>query len=309
MNIKSGTSRIRRLGLVFGFAAIFTGAITAPAFALSKTDTRSESSALASDAIIRAMDAYPNLFQEPGQAQTSIPNDASAGIVLSDGTAGRIKITLPNFEDSSDAVQSDAGLVIYPSRGPATNAARQTRSGVQLLSSIATKAAGNRYSYRFDLWPGQRLVREGDEILIVDAVGNVDYLIEAAWAVDANAKAIPTHYEIAGSTVTQVIDFDAVANLSFPVVADPAISINPGCSRMGGMKNAWKYCHPKRYHGSNVAEADSKCIGQAVAQGLIASGATAVGAAMTGPIDVPAAIAVGTITFGGNLLWCYISKD
>jgi hypothetical protein len=44
--------------------------------------------------------------------------------------------------------------------------------------------------------------------------------IGAAWAVDANGEAVATHYEIDGTTLTQVVETNA--QTAYPVVADPA---------------------------------------------------------------------------------------
>lgn len=44
--------------------------------------------------------------------------------------------------------------------------------------------------------------------------------IGAAWAVDANGQAVATHYEIDGTTLTQVVETDA--RTAYPVVADPS---------------------------------------------------------------------------------------
>lgn len=45
--------------------------------------------------------------------------------------------------------------------------------------------------------------------------------VAPAWAVDAAGNAVPSHYEIDGTTITQVVDFDA--GTVFPVVADPSV--------------------------------------------------------------------------------------
>lgn len=44
--------------------------------------------------------------------------------------------------------------------------------------------------------------------------------IEAPWAIDAAGRSLPTHYEISGSTLTQIVD---TAGATFPVVADPTV--------------------------------------------------------------------------------------
>lgn len=42
----------------------------------------------------------------------------------------------------------------------------------------------------------------------------------APWAFDANGTPVPTHYEVQGSTLVQVVDHTG-AGIAYPVVADP----------------------------------------------------------------------------------------
>lgn len=67
----------------------------------------------------------------------------------------------------------------------------------------------------------------GTQLLLLDdgsvSVSDVDGFlggIEAPWAVDAKGQPLPTHYEISGSTLTQIVDTTEAA---FPVVADPTV--------------------------------------------------------------------------------------
>lgn len=45
--------------------------------------------------------------------------------------------------------------------------------------------------------------------------------VATPWATDANGQSIPTHYETDGTSLTQVIEHNSVANVAYPVVADP----------------------------------------------------------------------------------------
>lgn len=45
-------------------------------------------------------------------------------------------------------------------------------------------------------------------------------MIDASWALDANGKPVPTHYEVNGTTLTQVVEH--AAGTAYPVVADPS---------------------------------------------------------------------------------------
>lgn len=57
------------------------------------------------------------------------------------------------------------------------------------------------------------------EIYVIDSDGTVVESVDPAWAKDANNKDVPTHYEIIGTSLIQIVDFDE--NTAFPVVADP----------------------------------------------------------------------------------------
>jgi hypothetical protein len=71
--------------------------------------------------------------------------------------------------------------------------------------------------------PGDTLESPGDDVTRPGSVVGTDEAvllhIPAPWAVDATGAALPTRYEVAGSTITQVVD---TRGASFPVVADPA---------------------------------------------------------------------------------------
>ncbi|WP_315636676.1 MULTISPECIES: hypothetical protein [Microbacterium] len=43
-----------------------------------------------------------------------------------------------------------------------------------------------------------------------------------AWAKDAAGNDVPTHYELAGNTLTQVVEHEELTEGQYPVVADPA---------------------------------------------------------------------------------------
>ena len=47
-------------------------------------------------------------------------------------------------------------------------------------------------------------------------------VIAAPWARDADGAPVPTHYEVTGGTLTQIVDFTPAT--AFPVVADPSVS-------------------------------------------------------------------------------------
>lgn len=50
-------------------------------------------------------------------------------------------------------------------------------------------------------------------------------VIAAPWAVDASGKQIPTRLVVEQSRLTQIVDTASVADVQYPVVADPAVSV------------------------------------------------------------------------------------
>ena len=64
------------------------------------------------------------------------------------------------------------------------------------------------------------LSADSNEIYIVDDDNEVVAVIGEAWAKDANGKEVKTSYEINGSSLTQVVEFNK--NSTFPIVADPS---------------------------------------------------------------------------------------
>ncbi|MCM3778401.1 hypothetical protein [Microbacterium hydrocarbonoxydans] len=65
----------------------------------------------------------------------------------------------------------------------------------------------------------QLLLLDDGSVSVSDARGFIAG-IESPWAVDAAGRSLDTHYEISGSTLTQVVD---TTGATFPVVADPTV--------------------------------------------------------------------------------------
>ncbi len=53
--------------------------------------------------------------------------------------------------------------------------------------------------------------------------GGLTGIIDAPWAYDANGTPVPTHYEISGDVLTQVVDH-ICDNYTYPITADPKVS-------------------------------------------------------------------------------------
>lgn len=112
--------------------------------------------------------------------------------------------------------------------------------GNKTLVEIKNASAPKQYSFRYDLPNGYRMMKSEDYfyeqkkaadqdeedlmleqgwIYILDGNDEIVAVIDPAEATDADGNSVRTHYDLVGTSLVQVIDFDA--NTSFPVTATP----------------------------------------------------------------------------------------
>ncbi|MGO4594407.1 hypothetical protein AB4Z18_11365 [Leifsonia sp. 2TAF2] len=129
-------------------------------------------------------------------------------------------IGLPSASTSADATPLRPGVVSYDSKNGSTIVPIVERSGtMQLNTVIAHGRAPSRYSYPLTVPKGQSLALAPDGAAYVSGAGKVSAYFPEPWAKDANGRDVPTHFEIKGNTLTQVVDLASAS--AFPVVADP----------------------------------------------------------------------------------------
>ena len=97
-----------------------------------------------------------------------------------------------------------------------------TDSGVQILTTISNRNAPTRYSYDVSLRPGQAFeLLEGGGASVVNPDGSIELVAAPAWARDSQGREVPSHFEVGGNALVQVIDHASNSDLSYPIVADP----------------------------------------------------------------------------------------
>ncbi|MGH1548297.1 hypothetical protein ACRAWB_03580 [Leifsonia poae] len=154
----------------------------------------------------------------PGGTIT-VPVDPSEGISLGDS----VTIGLPFAQQASDATDSPlAGVVAFNNNNGSTTVPFVLSDGATQINTVIENVdAPHRYDYPIDLPAGASLTADGQgTIAAVAADGAPLTVFGEAWAKDANGAPVPTHYELHGNTLTQVVDFTEAT--AFPVVADPA---------------------------------------------------------------------------------------
>ena len=126
--------------------------------------------------------------------------------------------------DSLVSKPDSAGVGVYVSESEGhAQYVQSHEEGVRLLSVLDDAQAKTSFSYEFtseetDL---DFELQDGGAYLVLDDTGIPVGTISEPWAMDANQNPVPTWYEFAGDTLTQVVDTSAVSPSAYPVVADP----------------------------------------------------------------------------------------
>ena len=150
--------------------------------------------------------------------RVEVPVDPADGLSLGES----VQIELPFAEQASDATASRlSGVVAYDNKNGSTTVPLIRADGaVQINTVIENASAPKRYDYPIGVPDGASLTQDANgTVAIVEAGGSPLRVFGEAWAKDANGDAVPTHYEVRGNTLTQVVDF--TEHTAFPVVADP----------------------------------------------------------------------------------------
>lgn len=160
-----------------------------------------------------------------------------------DGTlvsrAAGVQIGLPDSLPPATAQVADSGLVVYEAGSAdevsAAVASTEVSASIQLV--IPSESKDERFEFDIAgatpqlnddgsvalLAPQGLASTEADQPEDAGAIGFID----VPWAVDANGAPVPTHFQVHGNTLTQVVDLDAAT--AFPVVADPDLIFFAKC--------------------------------------------------------------------------------
>ncbi len=170
-------------------------------------------------------------------AEIAIPRDGDAAVVMGDGEEAALEMFLPQEAQGTEGTLTDGGTVVYEAADASAAIGVQplqetiggeTFESVRTAICIADEDAAKSYDFQFDLEEGQRLVTAAEylgeaydtgEVYVVDDAGEIQYVVDPAWAKDASGQDVETEYKVSGNTMTQVVNFDE--DTAFPVVADP----------------------------------------------------------------------------------------
>jgi hypothetical protein len=154
-------------------------------------------------------------------ATINVPSDPSKPTTTT--TASGVTISLINLSASraSHVAEGAPGIAVSDTNNGWMAATVVTHTGLSNDIVINSPEAPTSYDTRITLSRGQFIKSTpGGGYEVVDRKGKVSAVIGAPWAEDATDTAVPTHYELHGDILTQVVDFHR-PGIALPVTADP----------------------------------------------------------------------------------------
>ena len=145
---------------------------------------------------------------------------------LANGTRSTLRMALPSRVEIAGRTSRD-GTVVYDDVSPETSLAVQaTRDGVRIHSVLGSRDAATEFAYPVDLPKGARMkALDGGGVLILGSGGALLGGFAPPWSKDSLQQAVPTHFEIRGATLVQVVEHRS-GRFSYPVVADPYLGFD-----------------------------------------------------------------------------------
>jgi hypothetical protein len=153
-----------------------------------------------------------------GVLSAELPDSGSQPAAATTAT-GTLTMDVP--ATGTDLTRASDDVAVFDGTAPDTVVAvRDTAQGLRALVRIDSPDAPERFDFPIggdvvDL----RLTPDGG-VAALGAGGEVIATAPAPWATDANGVAVPTHFEIAGTTLTQVVEHHA-GHFAYGIVADP----------------------------------------------------------------------------------------
>lgn len=156
-----------------------------------------------------------------------LPADVEQPVTLSTPGGQAVSVTLPSDGETTATKRVADGAVEHElGDGSSIIPAVRSNGVLQVMSVMNDAAAPTTFTYEVAAGNGGSLVAQLDGgVSVLDRAGQEAAMVAPPWALDADGQSVPTHYEIDGVRLTQVVDTAATEDVTYPVVADPGISV------------------------------------------------------------------------------------
>jgi hypothetical protein len=143
-------------------------------------------------------------------------------------TAPALSVRLPSTRNTTQpAGIAKDGTVVYQNQSPGVDVAVQAfDDSVRMALVIQNDAAATEFAFVLTVPTGSTLVTDDNgAVLAVTGDGALIGGLAPPWALDGQHQKVPTHYEVRGNSVVQVVEHKG-AGVHYPVVADPYLGID-----------------------------------------------------------------------------------
>ncbi len=190
--------------------------------------------ALASNATDKLNDQLNSALTKTEQAPVAsnpgvtLPSN-SKGVGALEGKAGELTLSLPS---SGKPLASSNNRAIFRAKNSQSAVTLEsTDESVRSLIAVDSAFAPERWSFDVGGDVAKLSVLPDGGVIALDDKGGIVAGAPAPWAIDAKGKAIPTHFEVKGTTLTQVIRHRPTLKTlrtptAYPVIADPSFDMN-----------------------------------------------------------------------------------
>lgn len=177
-----------------------------------------------------------------GDVQVAVP--AESGTPLQVGDAG---VLLPFSDARARAEVLEPGVVAFDNgNGTTTVPVVKNDGSVQVTTIIASPAAPQEFAYGLSLPDDAAISIDDSGVVLVTSGDTLVLGVAPPWAVDATGAQVPTHYDLRGNILVQVVDHTS-ASFEYPVVADPwlgaalfgSVFQNSSTQKITGAPTAW----------------------------------------------------------------------
>ncbi len=158
-----------------------------------------------------------------------------------ESNAPNILVSMPDLADQEAELITKAGPLKLgiPATGKARRAANSslysglssettlglesTQSGLRALIRIDGRGAPERFDFRIRGTASRMTLDPSGGVNVYSETGSPIAFVAPPWASDRDGKPVPTHFEISGTTLTQVVKHRG-GHYAYGIVADPFLS-------------------------------------------------------------------------------------
>ncbi|MFT4035466.1 MAG: hypothetical protein QM679_07815 [Patulibacter sp.] len=193
-------------------AAVMAALLSAsPAFAGSDVDAPKDTA----KEIAAAVAVEPSAPAPAPISTLDVPADGADGV----DTGAGVNLGLP--AEGKPTVVGNTAIYESDDASNSSVAVQAVGGGVRALINIDSADAPERYDFPLSGDVVSLQAQPDGSVLTIGADGVPNGVIDAPWARDKAGRDVPTHYEINGTTLTQVIEHRA-GSYTYGITADPS---------------------------------------------------------------------------------------